>query len=132
MHIKKQNYLIQTFSAVAFCFMLQSLMASENDTIFKSWDDVVKAPYSEYFYAGISDMKSSIDYVNKHPWLSEELLFIQSNTRIVVCQNPRGELRYAALPLQTYPVPTGLIIPNREKAGGPCEYKTYEGLRFAI
>jgi len=83
-----------------------------SNQIFSSWEDVLTAPRSDYFKAEIADMAASSDYINKHPWLSEELLFIQSNTRILVCQNPKGEMRYAAMPTQVYPVPTARGIPS--------------------
>ncbi len=97
---------------VVFIFVNCPATGAARNGIFTSWEDVLNAPYSDFFYAQISDMHSSGNYVNNHPWLYEELLFVQSNTRILVCQDPKGELRYAALPTQVYPVPTNQGIPN--------------------
>ncbi len=73
------------------------------------WTALKDAPRSALFRARVSDMNLDRGFVNDHPWLSEELLFIQSNTRVLVCQNPRGELRHLALPTRVYPVPNGAL-----------------------
>jgi hypothetical protein len=81
------------------------------------WDGLAKER-SKFFRATVADIPDSREWINRHPWLSEELLFIQSNTRLLVCQNPRGELRYLALPTQVYPVPSGSEVPGMNYAVG--------------
>ena len=114
---------------IVLSFVVCPAMNASGDGIFKSWEDVVSAPHSEFFCAEISDMASPADYINSHPWLSEELLFVQSNTRILICQNPKGELRYAALPTQVYPVPTNLGIPNGP-GYGPGMYYHFDAVKL--
>lgn len=104
--------LICLIITLVFYLATSSSLADEKKTIFAYWDDVINAPYSSFFYAEASDTQLPGIYANNHPWLSEEILFVQSNTRMLVCQNPLGELLYAAVPAQVYPVPTNHGIPN--------------------
>ncbi len=114
---------------IVFIFINYSGSTFASNPIFRSWEDVLTAPRSAYFKAEIADMVSSSDYINKHPWLSEELLFIQSNTRILVCQNPKGEMRYAAMPTQVYPVPTSRGIPSGP-GYGPGMYYHFDAVKL--
>lgn len=91
-----------------FC---QGILSAEN------WENLAQVR-SRFFRATVADIPDSREWINRHPWLSEELLFIQSNTRILVCQNPRGELRYLALPTQVYPVPSGNEVSGMNYAVG--------------
>ena len=99
------------------------------EKVYNSWEDLFNTKGSKYFIADISRMHSKNDFTNDHPWLSEELLFVQSNSRILVCQNPRGELRFAAMPTQVYPVPTNRGIPNGPNYG-PGMYYHFDAVRL--
>ena len=111
----KRNHLkhLPTLFAVLLTGFPTPLSCAEGATvpspIFPLWKSVWAAYGSQYFRAQTSHMHDPKECINKHPWLSEELLFIQSNTRVLVCQNPTGELRYLALPTQVYLVPTGRL-----------------------
>lgn len=108
----KKYYWFNLSYLIGICLFLCASVYAQGDGIFRSYGDVLNAPRSDFFTAEVADMVSSENCINNHPWLSEELLFVQSNTRILVCQNPKGELRYSALPTQVYPVPTNHGIPN--------------------
>lgn len=116
--------------SVIVCFVHASMVAAEKSKIFNSWDDVINASYSAFFFAEASDIQLPGKYANNHPWLSEELLFVQSNTRMLVCQNPNGEFRYAAIPTQVYPVPTNHGIPNGP-GYGPGMYYHFDAAKIA-
>ena len=104
-------------------------MGMSESRIFTCWEEVAEAPASDFFFAEVKDMHPAGKYMNNHPWLSEELLFIQSNTRILICQNPKGELRYAAVPTQVYPVPTDRSIPSGP-GYGPGMYYHFDAARL--
>jgi len=110
-------------------WMVKPLIAQDHAEIFKRWDDVIHANGSEYFFAEASQMHSKDDYINNHPWLNEEILFVQSNTRILTCQNPKGELRYIAMPIQVYPLPTSHGIPNGPNYG-PGMYYHFDAIKL--
>jgi hypothetical protein len=101
-----------------FCFFVLPLFCfPASPVVGNNWEDLA-GERSKFFRATVSDIPDSRDWINRHPWLSEELLFIQSNSRLLVCQNPRGELRYLALPTQVYPVPSGNEVPGMNYAVG--------------
>lgn len=125
----KKYYRFNLSYLIGICLFLCTSVYAEGDGVFRSYGDVLNAPRSDFFTAEVADMVSSENYINNHPWLSEELLFVQSNTRILVCQNPKGELRYAALPTQVYPVPTDHGIPNGP-GYGPGMYYHFDAVKM--
>ena len=130
MHIKDREYRrLHVLYLFTISLLICSPINAGKDVPFTDWRDILNAPRSEFFRAEIADMASPENYINHHPWLSEELLFVQSNTRILVCQNPKGEMRYAALPTQVYPVPTNHGIPNGP-GYGPGMYYHFDAVKL--
>ncbi len=76
---------------------------------YASWSAVRQAPRSPFFSAGKAD--AATDRARQlrggQMLLSDEALFTQSNARVLLGHAANGMLRFAALPTQLYPAPTG-------------------------
>jgi hypothetical protein len=72
---------------IVYIFINYSGSTFASNPVFRSWEYVLTPSPSDYLKAEIADMPASPDYINNHPWLSEEFIFIQSNTRMETGSN---------------------------------------------
>ena len=115
--------------AASWALLAASVWQIEGARLFPNWESLQAAEHSTHFVGRLSDMPRQAHYHNRHPRISEELLFIQSNTRLVSGQDARGDLRFLALPTRTYPVPTGLEGVNPEIGYGAGMFEGFDFVR---
>ncbi len=96
--------------------------------VFADWGAAGTGPRSEFFRAKRDDLEADGE---RKLLLCEELLFTQSNARVLIGQTVTGKLRFLALPTQEYPAPMGVM----ERTGSgidyqPGQYHQYDSVMY--